>query len=85
MYAYVSPDQQKAAYLGSFFPLALCFCHPPRQHTSHSPLTWLEDEDFFLSALESFLLSALQSLLSLAKEAPSKLDFVLREENPGSL
>lgn len=52
---------------------------------SHSQITWLEDEDFFLSVLESFLLSVLQSFLSLAKEAPSKLDFDLRKESPGSL
>lgn len=62
-----------------------CFCHSLRQYTSPSQITWLEDEDFFLSVLESFFLSVLQSFLSLAKEAPSKLDFDLRKENPGSL
>jgi len=42
-------------------------------------LYWLEDEYFFLSILDSFLLSVLQSFLSLAKEAPSKLDFDRKE------
>lgn len=54
-------------------------------HTPPSQVTWLEDEYFFLSILDSFLLSVLQSFLSLAKEAPSKLDFDLRKENQGSL
>lgn len=52
--------------------------HPP---ALPSPLTWLEEDDFFLSVLESFLPSVLQSFFSLGKEAPSKLGFDLGKEN----
>lgn len=51
--------------------------YPQSQYTPPSPITWLEDEDFFLSVLESVLLSVLQSFLSLDKLEPSKLDFDL--------
>lgn len=50
---------------------------PQSQHTLQSLITWLEDEDFFLSVLGSVLLSALHSFLSPVKEEPSKLDFDL--------
>jgi hypothetical protein len=77
LYAYVRPDQQKASSLDFFLHWLIFFCHLCRQYTFQSPITWLEDEDFFLSVLESFLLSVLHSFLSPGIVAPSKLDFDL--------